>query len=61
MSFIYFLLLIDVYISGGMHPTAILKDIWKFSLKTHKWTYLGDMPEKLYFHGSAVSPVSITI
>lgn len=46
----------DVYISGGMHPTAILKDIWKFSLKTHKWTYLGDMPEKLYFHGSAVSP-----
>ncbi|CAI9722162.1 domain-containing 10-like [Octopus vulgaris] len=45
-----------VYICGGTKNKIIFKDVWRFSLKSHRWTYVGEMPKNLYFHGSAVSP-----
>ncbi|GAB1597989.1 kelch domain-containing protein 10-like isoform X2 [Argonauta hians] len=44
-----------VYVCGGINGENVLNDVWRFSLKHHKWSYLGKLPQDVYFHSSAIS------
>uniref|UniRef100_A0A6I8NK80 Kelch domain-containing protein 10 n=1 Tax=Ornithorhynchus anatinus TaxID=9258 RepID=A0A6I8NK80_ORNAN len=49
----------DVFVCGGYNGEVILGDIWKLSLQTFQWVKLpAVMPEPVYFHCAAVTPVS---
>lgn len=52
--------LADVFICGGYNGEVILGDIWKLNLQTFQWVKLpAIMPEPVYFHCAAVTPVSL--
>uniref|UniRef100_A0AAY5K541 Kelch domain-containing protein 10 n=1 Tax=Esox lucius TaxID=8010 RepID=A0AAY5K541_ESOLU len=51
----------EVFLCGGYNGELILADLWKINLQTFQWTKLpAVMPEPVYFHCAAVTPVSIT-
>ena len=52
----------DGYISGGFDGnTKIYDDIWMLSLPALQWHKLSaKLPEPVYFHASAITPVSGT-
>lgn len=52
----------DVFICGGYNGEVILGDIWKLNLQTFQWVKLpATMPEPVYFHCAAVTPVSFVL
>lgn len=49
----------DVFVCGGYNGEVILGDVWKLNLQTFQWVKLpAAMPEPVYFHCAAVTPVS---
>lgn len=49
----------EAFISGGYDGVCIMKDIWKIDLQQLQWTRIALMPEPVYFHSAAASPVCI--
>lgn len=48
-----------MFVCGGYNGEAILGDVWKLNLQTFQWVKLpAAMPEPVYFHCAAVTPVS---
>lgn len=48
-----------MFVCGGYNGEVILGDVWKLNLQTFQWVKLpAAMPEPVYFHCAAVTPVS---
>ncbi|KAL4226679.1 Kelch domain-containing protein 10 [Mactra antiquata] len=46
----------DVFVCGGLSPSGILKDVWKFHLPTLQWTEINvPLPKPVYFHSAATT------
>ena len=54
--------ILDAYIFGGYNGADIFGDVWRLDLDTLAWKKLpNDMAEPAYFHGTTITPVSISI